>query len=54
LLGAVIAFVVGLGSLQWLVKWIEAGWLYLFAYWLIPLGIVVVVWQLFFVSSATV
>ena len=51
LLGACIAFVVGLGSLQWLVRCIEAGRLYLFAYWLIPLGLLVIVWQLFFAGA---
>ena len=51
LFGALVAFIIGLGSLRWLVNWVEQGWLYLFAYWLIPLGVVVVVWQLFFVTT---
>ena len=53
LLGATIAFLVGLASLCWLVRWIEAGWLHRFAYWLIPLGLVVILWQLFFVPAGT-
>ena len=54
LLGATLSFLVGLGSLHWLVRWIEAGWLHRFAYWLIPLGVVVILWQLFFVSPSGV
>ncbi len=46
LIGAVVAFVVGLFSLNWLVRWLEQGRLHYFAFWVIPLGIVVVLWQL--------
>ena len=46
-LGALIAFGVGWVSLAWLVKWIEKGKLHLFAYWVIPLGFLLVVWQLY-------
>ncbi len=52
LLGATLSFLVGLGSLHWLVRWVEAGWLHRFAYWLIPLGLVVILWQLFLISPA--
>ena len=45
LVGLVIAFVVGWISLSYLVKWLEAGKLHWFAYYLIPFGIIVVIWQ---------
>ncbi len=47
IIGCVIAFLVGLAALYLLVKWVEKGKLHLFAYWLIPLGFAVVVWQLY-------
>jgi undecaprenyl-diphosphatase len=46
LLGATVAFLVGLGSLWWLVRWLERGQLKWFAVWCIPLGIGVIIWQL--------
>ena len=46
LVGLVIAFAVGWVSLTVLVKWLEAGKLHWFAYYLIPFGLVVVIWQL--------
>lgn len=45
LVGLAIAFAVGWVSLSYLVKWLEAGKLHWFAYYLIPLGIIVVLWQ---------
>ncbi len=51
IVGATIAFLVGLVSLRWLVTWIEKGRLYLFAYWVIPLGFLIVVWQLYVMVS---
>ncbi len=45
-LGAVISFYVGLGSLWWLVQWLRQGRLHLFAWWVIPVGVLVIVWQL--------
>ncbi len=45
-IGAATSFVVGLVSLWWLLRWIDRGWLYRFAFWCIPLGIAVVGWQL--------
>lgn len=45
-LGMAVSFAVGLVSLWWLVRWLAGGKLYLFAYWCIPLGIGVVIWQL--------
>ncbi len=53
IVGTVISFVVGLASLHWLIRWIEQGKLHLFAYWVIPVGFLLVVWQLnLIVSSA--
>ncbi|MFW6170914.1 MAG: undecaprenyl-diphosphate phosphatase [Planctomycetota bacterium] len=46
LIGGVIAFVVGLLALHWLISWLEQGRLRLFAWWCIPLGICLTVWQL--------
>jgi undecaprenyl-diphosphatase len=43
--GAVVSFVVGLIALKWLLLWLERGKLHYFAYWCIPLGLAVVVWQ---------
>jgi undecaprenyl-diphosphatase len=53
IVGAVIAFVVGLVSLRWLVSWLEEGKLHLFAYYLIPLGIIVVAWLMLSPAAAT-
>ena len=46
MIGATISFVVGLASLWWLVRMLESGKLHYFAYWCIPFGSTVVVWQL--------
>ncbi len=45
LLGALVAFLVGVLSLWWLVRWLKQGRLHLFAWYLVPLGLVVVLWQ---------
>ncbi len=45
LIGLAIAFAVGLVSLKFLVKWLEAGKLHWFAYYLIPFGFLVVIWK---------
>jgi undecaprenyl-diphosphatase len=45
-IGAAVSFVVGLFALNWLLRWLQAGRLHLFAWWCIPLGIGVVAWQL--------
>ena len=45
-LGALVSFYVGLGSLWWLVRWLQQGRLYLFAWWVIPVGLAVITWQL--------
>jgi len=44
-IGALVSFVVGLAALWWLVRWLERGRLHRFAWYLIPLGLAVVVWQ---------
>jgi len=44
-IGFVVSFVVGLGALALLIRWVQQGRLALFAYYLIPLGIAVVAWQ---------
>jgi undecaprenyl-diphosphatase len=44
--GAIVSAVVGWMALSWLVRWIRAGRLADFAWYLIPLGVVVVAWQL--------
>lgn len=46
LLGFAISFLVGLGALRLLVKFVQRGKISLFAWYLIPLGVAVVVWQL--------
>lgn len=45
LAGAIVSFIVGLCALAWLVRWLEKGRLQWFAWWCIPVGIGVVVWQ---------
>lgn len=46
-LGAIVSFSVGLVALRWLVRWVEKGKLHWFAYWLIPFGFSIVIWQLY-------
>lgn len=46
MVGGLIAMLVGWLALWWLVRWIQAGRLGLFAWYLIPLGVTVVAWQL--------
>lgn len=46
LMGMLVSFVVGLGSLWWLIRWLERGRLQLFAYWCIPVGIAVAIYNL--------
>ena len=45
-IGAVVSMLVGFVALSWLLRWVRGGRLHLFAYWCIPLGIIVTVWQL--------
>lgn len=44
--GVAVSFLVGLAALWWLNRWLKQGRLHLFAYWVIPVGLAVVVWQL--------
>ncbi len=44
--GALVSFAVGLASLWWLVRWLRQGRLHYFAWWVIPLGLAVIAWQL--------
>ena len=46
LAGLVVAFLVGLFALHWLVKWVESGKLHWFAFYLFPIGAIVVIWRL--------
>jgi undecaprenyl-diphosphatase len=46
LMGGLVSFVVGFGALWLLVRWIERGKLAMFIWYLVPLGIAVVAWQL--------
>jgi len=48
-LGFIVSLVIGLVALAWLIRWVQQGRLTLFAWYLFPLGVAVVVWQLFFV-----
>lgn len=45
-LGAVVSALVGFAALKWLLSWLRHGKLHYFAWWCIPLGVVVTVWQL--------
>ena len=51
LLGATVSFGVGMLALWWLVRWLNEGRLYRFAWYLIPLGAGVLIWQLFFAAD---
>ncbi len=44
-LGFLISMLVGLGALSLLIRWVRRGRLEQFAYYLVPLGIAVVLWQ---------
>ena len=45
-IGALVAMLVGLVSLWWLIRWVQRGRLHYFAYWCIPVGVAVTLWQL--------
>jgi len=51
--GGVVSFAVGLLALKWLIDWLERGRLRLFAWWCIPLGVGVTLWQLIRIFTAT-
>ena len=44
--GFVVSMIVGLGALALLVRWLRHGHLMGFVYYLVPLGVAVVAWQL--------
>ncbi len=44
--GAVLSFLVGLAALWWLLRWLEQGRFYLFAWYVLLLGPAVIAWQL--------
>jgi undecaprenyl-diphosphatase len=44
--GAVVSCLVGFVALRWVLAWLRGGRLHLFAWWCIPLGIIVTAWQL--------
>jgi undecaprenyl-diphosphatase len=46
MLGAAISFAVGLAALAWLIRWLQQGRLHLFAWWVLILGPLVILWQL--------
>jgi undecaprenyl-diphosphatase len=46
LMGGLVSFAVGFGALGLLMRWIERGRLAMFVWYLVPLGIAVVTWQL--------
>ncbi len=45
-LGSLLSFAVGLVALRWLVDWLHRGRLYVFAFWVLLLGPLVIAWQL--------
>ena len=47
IVGAFASFAVGLAALGWLVDWVRHGRLHWFAWWLVPMGIAVTLWQVF-------
>lgn len=49
--GFLVSFAVGWLALKLLIYWVRRGQLAFFAWYLIPLGIAVVVWQLFFLGA---
>lgn len=44
--GAITSFVVGYLALRWLLIWLRRGRLHYFAFWCIPVGLAVIVWQI--------
>lgn len=46
LIGAAVAFVVGIAALKWLIQWSREDRLHWFAYWCIPAGLLVVILNL--------
>ena len=48
LVGALVAFLVGLVSLGWLIRWLEQGQLRWFSYWCFAMGLTVILWHFAF------
>ena len=46
IVGTIVSFLVGVFALRWLLAWLKAGRFQDFAWWCIPLGIGVIIWQL--------
>lgn len=44
-IGGAVSFFVGLVALGWLLRWLQQGRFQLFAWWCIPVGLAVLVWQ---------
>lgn len=44
--GVGVSFAAGYAALWWVVRWLESGRLHYFAWWCIPVGLAVVIWQL--------
>jgi undecaprenyl-diphosphatase len=44
-IGGLVSFVVGLAALYWLIRWLQQGRFQQFAWWCIPVGLAVLVWQ---------
>lgn len=47
IVGMLISFAVGLVALNLLVRWVESGKLHYFVFWLLPVGFLVIIWQLY-------
>jgi len=47
IVGAMVAFLVGIAALKWLIRWSRLDRLHWFAYWCIPMGFIVVIWTTF-------
>jgi undecaprenyl-diphosphatase len=47
LIGGGVAFLVGIGSLRLLLRWLDQGRFHWFAWWCIPIGTACVFWQIF-------
>ena len=54
LIGCALSFIVGLGALWLLNRWLQSGRIQLFAWYCIALGIVVVTWQLWPYATGSV
>jgi len=44
-IGALVSFVVGTLALWWLIRWLEKGRIQYFAWWCIPVGLGIILWQ---------